>query len=178
MTCIVGIEADGKVYLGGDSLGSSEHLQQTIPEPKVFENGPFLIGIAGSFRWGQLLEHALIVTPQPGDVDDRKFMVTTFIDAVRKTMLDGGYMAKEDEFESAYGDALVGYRGRLYVLEGTEFHIRRAREYAAVGCGEAVALGALHATRGKRPKDRLKIALEAAAEHVPGVRGPFHFVGG
>lgn len=50
--------------------------------------------------------------------------------------------------------------------------------YMAVGCGDDLALGVLHATRrgGWEPEDRARLALEAAAYHSGGVCGPFFMV--
>lgn len=47
--------------------------------------------------------------------------------------------------------------------------------YAAVGCGEEIARGALFATRAAklRPEKRAVVALEAAERFSAGVRGPF-----
>lgn len=176
MTCVVGVVDKRKIFMGADSLGSDYYVQFTVPEPKVFRNGPFLIGIAGSFRWAQLLEHALDVPLQGDAEDDRRFMVVTFVDAVRKTMKRGGFMNTEDDQESTYGDALIGYREKLYRMAGGDLQITQAAGYAAIGCGDSVALGALHALRGVNPEVRLEAALRAAAEHVPGVRGPFHYI--
>ncbi len=61
MTCIVGLVHEGVVYMGGDSAAtSSAYLNQTIlATEKVFRNGEFLIGAAGSERASLLLRHSL-----------------------------------------------------------------------------------------------------------------------
>ncbi|KAB2588180.1 hypothetical protein F5983_33655 [Streptomyces arboris] len=50
--------------------------------------------------------------------------------------------------------------------------------YAAVGCGDELALGALHATThlGLAPRARLTAALAAADHHSAGVTGPYTYV--
>jgi ATP-dependent protease HslVU (ClpYQ) peptidase subunit len=49
--------------------------------------------------------------------------------------------------------------------------------YAAVGCGESYALGALHAMEPTlSPKKRITRALEAAAFFSNGVTAPFHIM--
>jgi ATP-dependent protease HslVU (ClpYQ) peptidase subunit len=53
-----------------------------------------------------------------------------------------------------------------------------ACDYAAVGSGAELALGALYAleSSGRTPRERLKRALSAAEQFNAGVRGPFSFV--
>lgn len=43
----------------------------------------------------------------------------------------------------------------------------------AVGCGDQIARGALYGTQMQPPKERIRIALEAAERFSAGVRGPF-----
>ena len=60
MTCIVGYKDGNDVWIGGDSLGSNEWGQQiATAQPKVFTNGPMLMGCCGSFRLAQLLQYGV-----------------------------------------------------------------------------------------------------------------------
>ncbi|MFI2358160.1 hypothetical protein OG582_11910 [Streptomyces anulatus] len=88
MTVIVGLVHKGRVHLGADSAGVSG-LQLTVRrDPKAFRNGPYALGFTTSFRMGQLLRFAF-EPPQPtGDLD--RFMVTTWTDALRACLRDGG----------------------------------------------------------------------------------------
>ena len=46
--------------------------------------------------------------------------------------------------------------------------------YFAIGSGQSIAMGALHATSTiPDQQTRIQLALEAAATHDPNVRGPF-----
>lgn len=66
----------------------------------------------------------------------------------------------------------MGYHGKLYEV-GSDYQVGiPADGYAAVGCGDCFALGALHGARGS-PAARIRAALEAAAHFSAGVRGPF-----
>lgn len=148
MTCIVGVEKNGRVYLGADSCGSNGYSQFVTVEPKVFRNGE----------------------------DDHAYLCTDFIDAVRACLKEGGFTQVKDNVEIG-GFCLVGYRGRLYYLEN-DFHLRRVCfGVGAVGAGDMVALGALHAApQNLTPRQRLERALSAASEFVVGVTPPFHFI--
>ena len=55
MTCIVGLEHKGKVYIGGDSAGVAGYSLSVRADQKVFINGNFIFGFTSSFRMGQIL---------------------------------------------------------------------------------------------------------------------------
>lgn len=176
MTAIAGLVHDGRVYLGADSAGVGDHYSLHVrADAKVFANGPYVMGFTSSFRMGQLLRWALKV-PEP-DPDLDRFMATTFIDAVRDCLREGGWLSKESERERG-GDFLVGIAGRLFAVQGDFQVAETADGYAAVGSGYHLSLGALYATRTSRmqPEHRLRVALEAAERFNAGVRGPFAYV--
>lgn len=182
MTCIVAIEQDGIVYVGGDSAGVDSGSLEICgrADEKVFvtDSGEFVMGFAGSFRIGQLLRYALTPPDKPAKKDDMAYMVTDFIDAVRTMQKDKGSMKKENELEEHEASFIVGYNGKIFVIE-EDFQIGRPiTNYAAVGCGAQIAFGALYATATLRmkPEERIKIALNAAVEYSAGVRAPFHIV--
>lgn len=180
MTCIVGLAEQGRVLIGGDSAGANSSWALTIrADQKVFRNGPFLMGFTTSFRMGQLLQYKLQVPEQTADQTDFAFMVTTFIDAVRTCLKDGGYAKVESNAETG-GVFLVGYRGNIYKVD-SDFQVSQpVSGYAAVGCGDDIALGSLHATSSlvgyygsAAPLIRVRMALEAAESLSAGVRRPF-----
>lgn len=195
MTAIVGLEHGGKVYIGGDSAGSDGWRMTIRSDEKVFVRQgaedfstggsrnvhEMVFGFTTSFRMGQLLHYALQIPTMPAtEAEMDRWMVTTFIDAVRACLKAGGYAAKANEEETG-GTFLVGTRGRLYVVYDDYQVGRTADGYNAVGCGEEYALGALHAlngagsTRAKTPSPQAQIeaALEAASQFSTGVAGPY-----
>lgn len=179
MTCIVGCVADGTVHLGGDSAGISGWSLSCRADTKVFRNGPYVMGFTASFRMGQLLRHALTPPlPQPGE-NLSSFMVTTFVDAVRACLKEGG-VASEKNSTEAGGTFLVGLGGRLFRVGSDYQVVEQLTPFDAVGCGADLALGALHALTGQKikPRTRLRRALSAAEAFSAGVRRPFRFVSG
>lgn len=171
MTCIVGIAHKDGVTIGGDSLGVGGYDCLNRADEKVFFNGEYLIGYTSSFRMGQILRYRF-EPPQINTWDVRRFMATTFVDAVRKAFEDGGYLRKESGEESG-GTFLVGVRGQLFQIED-DFQVGVPMSgYDACGCGARVAWGALAVTEHLAPEDRVRTALEAAERHSAGVRGPF-----
>jgi ATP-dependent protease HslVU (ClpYQ) peptidase subunit len=177
MTCIVGIAENGKVYIGGDSAGVSGLDLTVRSDEKVFKNGEFLFGFTTSFRMGQLLRFSFSPPSRAEGVDDYRFLVTTFINAVRDILKSGGFATSHDGRERG-GTFLLGYRGKLYYVD-SDYQVAAAADgFAACGCGDQVANGAMFATSHVEPRPRIEIALKAAERFSAGVRGPFTILEG
>lgn len=183
MTCIVGLVDDDHVYLGGDAAavgGWSLHLRADpkvfhLPVPGSVEDVAF--GFTSSFRMGDLLRWHLRV-PSWSLSGDARYVHVDLLDAIRACLRQGGYAKVENGVETG-GLFLLGFRSRLYVV-GSDFQVGEPLSgYEAVGSGDDVARGALHATQHvdyQDPVDRVRHALEAAEAHNVGVRGPFSVV--
>lgn len=173
MTCIVGVEHEGGVTIGADSAGSDGNITVARADSKLCKVGPYLFGFTTSFRMGQLLRYAFNPSnPDPRDLD--RFMVTDFIDELRTCFSDGGFAQKDNGVESG-GSFLVAVAGRLYCIESDYQVGRHLDGYAACGSGEYFAMGSLHTTADYdfTPRQRVALALEAAARHSPFVGAPF-----
>ena len=173
MTCIIGLEHDGYVYIGADSasVAAGWDVWQTRLQ-KVFRRGPFLIGYTTSFRMGQILQHHLEVREPEREESDDAFMVCAFIEAVRKCLKDKGFARIESNQESG-GFFLVGYAGTLYRVTG-DFQVNsNAGGLDALGCGADYAFGAMKALEDLPPCERLLSALKIAAHFNAAVRAPF-----
>lgn len=173
MTCIVGFVEGNTVWMGGDSAGVAGYDLLVRADQKVFRNGPMLFGFTSSFRMGQLLRYALTIPDHDPRVDIDKWMVTTFTDAVRNCLKDRGCVEKVNEQERG-GCFLVGYQGRLFRFDNDYQVGLPADGFAAVGCGDQIAHGALFAANHLSGRDRVETALKAAERFSAGVRGPFH----
>jgi hypothetical protein len=172
MTCIVGLVDKGNVYIGADSAGISGHSLALRADEKVFFNGGFIFGFTTSFRMGNLLRYKLVVPKPPKPEELVKYMNTDFIDAVRACLKEGGFNRVDNNVDSG-GTFLVGHAGRLFSIESDYQVAESLNLYQACGCGADLALGSLYATPGKRPLERIRIALEAAVCHSSGVAKPF-----
>jgi ATP-dependent protease HslVU (ClpYQ) peptidase subunit len=170
MTCIVGLVDKGDVYIGGDSAGVAGLSLSIRADEKVFGNGPFIMGFTSSFRMGQLLRYKFSPPAQTVHQNDMEYMVTSFIDAARQCFSGNGFGDKD---ATVGGTFLVGYKGALYTIEG-DYQVGIPKpSYDAVGCGSDLALGAMFATEGLKPEQRITIALEAASTFSAGVAPPF-----
>lgn len=176
MTCIVGLEKNGKVWMGGDSAGTAGNMNQRIrADKKVFVKGDFIIGFCGSFRMGDLLKHTLTIPTPDAGVDPDAFMVNQFVDALRECLETENKKGGLTGNDKLYPSILVGFRGRLYNVE-SDYQCGRPEDgYDSVGSGSSVAVGAMHGSRSiTSPRKRIEAALEAAARNDAAVRPPFH----
>jgi len=175
MTCIIGlIDKDGDIFMGGDSAGVSGSSLQIRADEKVFINENYIMGITGSFRMGQILRYSFSPPKFYGDIDLYSFMVTTFINKVRKCLKEGGFATKKDEVEKG-GKFLVGYKSRLFIIDSDYQVGEMIDKFASIGCGEDIALGSLYSTKNSplKPEGRIKLALESAEHFNTAVRSPF-----
>lgn len=173
MTCIVGLEHKGSVYIGGDSAAVAGWTIKPVTEPKVFRNGNVLIGYTSSFRMGQILQYDLHLLPDEENQDDQRYLVTKFIPSVRECLKNGGY-TKIDNNQESGGWFLVGYHGKLFKV-CADFQITRTSlGFDAVGAGEDFALGALARMKITNPKDAITKALEISAFLCGAVRPPYY----
>ena len=172
MTCIAALSYGGVVYMGGDSAAADEDssLISSRKEPKVFIKNGYLIGYAGSFRFGKVVEHSFNPPKfQDGRID--KFLNTSFIDALREccelNKVDPG--SEEDSSEM-----LIGVAGRVFEFCNDWHFGEDVNDFNAIGSGTKLALGSLYSTRRMRsPNARIQLALESAERFSASVRGPF-----
>lgn len=177
MTCIVGLERGGVVYMAGDSASVGGLDIAISAHPKVFLNGPMLMGYTTSWRMGQLLQYAVQIPDHPPWLSDMKYLVVDFIDAVRECFEEKGYLRSRDGEEVRGGTFLLGYRGKLYYVSD-DFQVSPYTcGYASCGCGDTIALGVLYELTTNHPKLKpetvLERALDAAVTHSAGVARPY-----
>lgn len=177
MTCVCGIAERGRVYLGADSIAVGGYSMDVRATPKVFRRGPFVIGCANSLRAADVIRYRFHPLPLPVNpsFNLHRYMATDFVDALRDVLKAHGVMVVENSAEEAPLELVVGVRGRLFTLDDDLQVGESTHDFAAVGCGRDLALGALYASTGT-PRTRLTTALRAAQAFSAGVRAPFRFV--
>ncbi len=175
MTCIVGLETDNGVIIGGDSAAANGWDIHASRLEKVFKCGNFLIGYTSSFRMGQLLQYGLWVPKQEDGQSDLEYLAITFIDDARNCLKKGGFRTVENEQESG-GEFLLGYKDKLYVIS-SDFQVNSSTDgYTAIGCGAGFALGNMWSSSHLPPEKRILQALEAAGHFSNGVCAPYFMV--
>jgi ATP-dependent protease HslVU (ClpYQ) peptidase subunit len=134
-----------------------------------------LYGFAGSFRMGQVLRYKFDAPALLDDENVDEYMRTYFIDKVRECFEENGVLCQSEDGYALGGHFLVALKGRLFEIE-TDFQVGELTyDYAALGSGREVAMGALHALEivAMPAHEKVQRALAAAAEFKPDVRGPF-----
>ena|SRR3990167_1385107 len=176
MTCIIGIENKGKVWMGGDSAGTSEDFsQRVLGDKKVFQKDSLVFGVCGLPKVMDALRYAIELPKQQKGTDDRQFVAAELLPAIKAGLKVEG--CTEGDGETFHGAILFGYRGKLYRIESNFQIITNAYGFDSVGSGADIAIGALHgSTKDKNAKRRIVQALEASAINNAGVRPPFTVV--
>ena len=173
MTCIIGLKTENGILIGGDSAISLGDTVRKLANPKVFRRGQFIIGVCDSLRVLQLVRYKLAIPPIRGK-DLHKYMVTDFVDAMRKCFKLAGAARKENEEEEVSGNFVIGIRDRLFIIFD-DYAVEEVSDGMSVsGSGEEYAYGSLYSSRGD-PDDERRVldALEAASYFCASVGPPF-----
>jgi ATP-dependent protease HslVU (ClpYQ) peptidase subunit len=178
MTCIVGMRTrDGRVFIGGDTLGVGGYSKTLRMDGKVFAKGDMIFGFTTSYRMGQIIRYTFSPPSRPEGVDDMTYLVATFIPSLMTAFRNGQFLTKTNEVAEG-GTFLLGYKNELYKID-SDFQVGIAEVgYDACGCGEAYAKGAMHVlwSATESPDRVLTKALEAAMAHSAGVGGRVEIV--
>lgn len=169
MTCIVGVEHNGKVYMGGDAAGTAGNMtQRTRNDKKVFVRDGFIIGFAGSFRMGQLMQHKLILPTFNGG-NLASFMVNEFVNSLKECLKS----ENNHKGEELLPMLLVGHRGKLFDIQG-DYQVGETTDgFDAIGSGADLALGSMHSNSMLSPDKRILQALNVSSKGNASVRPPF-----
>jgi len=170
MTVCIGIAEQGRVHMGADSVVAGGYVTFRRSMPKIFQNGAFLIGVAGTARVAELMRYTELPIPT-GDID--RFMSTVFAEYVRELMRVSGHLSKENEVESIDSKMIIGVHGTLWISDELFSFSRPEPAEYAIGAGDEIAMGALYATRGQKPMKRISTALRAAGEYGTGIGPPY-----
>lgn len=182
MTCIIGFtdKKNDCVWIGEDSLGSNGYTKSTNLASKVFKNKTFpdvVMGSTSTFRHIDLLKYSEILFPEidryKGTEVDHEYMVKTFI----PNLIDLFQRGIRSESEINRGaNFLVGAKNKLFEIQ-SDYSVLVPERFAAVGCGENVAMGSLLTTTrlcpNLTPQEHILAALRSATEYCCGVAGPY-----
>lgn len=183
MTVIAGLVAeDGTIYMGADSAATNNVGDQFLVEnQKVFQpvRCPwYLIGFAGSFRLGQLLRYSLPRIPKPPkNADVQYFLSTVFVDKMRKCFKASGFSKFSEHGQERGGFCMLGYQGKLYMIEDDYQVLVPSTDYTALGTGQSFALGSLYSTAhisNLQPEERVLLSLQAAVANNCMCREPLY----
>jgi ATP-dependent protease HslVU (ClpYQ) peptidase subunit len=183
MTCIVGVIEKAKtksglsrVVIGADSAVTYGWEMSSRKSPKLFKAGQnrFLIGVTGTLRPIQILKYVVKYPDQAKGEDTEEFMATKIVSAFREAFKEEGYSEVENNKETQDSSYLIGYSGRLFLMESNFSISESAWGYDAIGCGAPYAKGAICALpETMDTEERIRRALTAADLWSIGVAPPF-----
>jgi ATP-dependent protease HslVU (ClpYQ) peptidase subunit len=186
MTCIVGLEHGGRVYIGADSASVGDNIIRATAVQKVFrrivpgtEEG-ILIAAAYSFRVMQVMRFNFESPRLQSDLHSgERYLVTDFIPAMRDCFKEHGIMRRDSGGCEDGSTLLIGFRGELFTIF-RDFQVNRYQgdklllnNFTAIGSGMMYAIGAMAANQQLEPVERIKNALAIAAHFEPGVCAPY-----
>lgn len=183
MTVIAALEVDadektGKpagVWVCCDACIGGEDWVDKLDRPKWSRHGPILVATSGDTRTGQVVESVRPKRRRKSEADDQAYLIRALLEPAAKMVKD---LVVESE-ASDVGDkkerdfnALLVYRGCVYLVDLSFGIHRSAYRYNAIGAGAQAALGSLASTEGD-PCKRIEKAVDAACRHCPSVKGRF-----
>ena len=156
MTCIVGLEYNGGVVIGGDVQGTGHNNKIVHTQPKVFNKRGIIFGFTTSYRFGQLLEHALPDPVIPDDPDEiYRWLITVIVPSIKSTLKDNGY--------DGGGNCLIGVKDQLWELQNDFSVLRSVKGYGSVGSGYEYATGCLFSKLTSLPESEITYPIARAA---------------
>lgn len=159
----------GRVHMAADAVSDYGNMVVRGPKIDVLDCSGQAVLLAWAGRAAVsavVLSRARPVDPPPDhDGADRWAQATA--ERATETAVAANLKDSDGDFDGA---GLLAWSDRLWIIS---HHLAQPAEaYAAVGSGAPCALGALWATRRRRPVDRAHVAVQAAIEHYPGIGGP------
>lgn len=153
MSVVVAVIEDGTAYVGGDTLVTSESLT-LLSIPKVHRLDRALVGLVGDCAAETKVLRVLraMTSATPGD------------------LVEALTVALPEVADHGTVEALVAWPGGMVWVSDAPIPV--TQDWWAIGAGDAVALGALHALRDRPARERVEAALEAASAICPTVGGP------
>lgn len=181
MTCIIGVEHEGVVYMGADSIALNGWSKDVTAQSKLFQVGAdLLFACAGNPRMAQIMRY-LTDLPRAvpeGDNDERRLLIHV-VEPIRKALKEYGYLTTENGQELG-ASFLIGFNGGVWEVNNSFQLCRSARKMCAMGVGDDHALGALYATLSQFETwtptaiiEAIRHALSTAEALNSGVSRPF-----
>ena len=169
MSVVVAIKEGGKVYVGADSQVTKGGTRTTLLNPnnykiwKVRDAENCLMAHVGWVREANVVRTLYLVDDYDvyRDCIDFRFVVKSVIPEITKALGEARYL-KEGYIESMESSYLFIYRDRIFNI-GSDLSVVEVEDYVAIGSGANQAIGSLLSTEGKKPEERIVMAIKASA---------------
>lgn len=117
MTCIIALQTDKELYIGGDLLASDFHTKGKMKSDKVFCVGDFIFGFCGSFRMHDLLRYSFSPPERSVNEDTMTYIVNAVIPTIKATFANGGYGTHPVDSDNVGGNFIMCYEGVVYEIQ-------------------------------------------------------------
>ena len=150
MTTLIAFQHEDYCLIASDSQTNGYDLSADCsPMGKIAKNGKYLVSAAGFVRGMNLIQHGFVPptpprTSKPEILD--KFIISTFIPALRKAFIQAGYDIKSDGSAASHdNDFIIAVNGTIYFIDEV-YGVERTKDKIYVsGSGMKLALGAASA---------------------------------
>lgn len=144
---------------------------------KKIHGTQWLFGQTGQSRHLEILRYEMALPDEPPQADLCGYIVTKCVPLIRSALRTHGGLLIKEGVEKSESGLLIGARGNLFIIDTLFSVLHVETPFAAIGQGENVAYGALFALQKSqprmKPRNRIRLALEAAESHCDGVGGRF-----
>ena len=159
MTCIVVVRKDEKIYMSGERGVSDDDIILQCATSKVWQQGPYLFGYAGSMDGDRIKHNFKPSVPTGNNIE--KFMYTKFIKELRDFYNEWWVDVSKD---SDFG-MIICIKGKIFEHSAADMSLTQyTGDYLVMGSGMQYALGHLHATENQ--KDARKRSLNAVSSAI------------
>lgn len=143
MTTLIAYQGENYCIVAADSQTTYGHLRADCsPMGKIAVNGKFIVAAAGTVRGMNLIQHAF-TPPAIRHKDLDRYMVRSFIPALRQEFINAGYDMKDGGSIAEHdNDFIVAVNGQLFFIDSVYGVERNKENIHITGSGRALALGA------------------------------------
>ena len=165
MTTLIAYQGEDYCIIAADSQTTYGHLRADCsPMGKIATNGKFLVAAAGTVRGMNLIQHGF-TPPAIRHKDLDRYMVRSFIPALRQEFINAGYDMKDGGSIAEHdNDFIVAVNGQLFFIDSVYGVERNKENIHITGSGRALALGAAWAlglTDAENYEQALDIVVQA-----------------
>jgi ATP-dependent protease HslVU (ClpYQ) peptidase subunit len=194
MTTILAIQGEGWAVVGSDSRistiygeASAEVGTLSATNPKIGNNGKYILGAAGDLRAINILHHAFQPPACPPNLKGKKldqFITTKFIPALRACFDEQGYSQPEnkdgkDHIAQHDSQIVCIVNNTIYIIDGDYSWFTNNTGLYGIGSGASYAIGALSVitstarTTLQSAKKAIAKSLTMASRFDPHTGGPY-----
>lgn len=144
MTTLIAFQHKDYCIIAADTQTTGYDLRSDCsPMGKIAQNGKYLVSAAGLVRGMNLIQHAFVPPAPSRSKNLDKFMINSFIPALRKTFHLSGYDVKSDGMPASFeNDFIIAINGTLYFIDEGYGLERTKDKLYCTGTGMKLALGA------------------------------------